>query len=111
MRDEITREEFEKLEEANRLILVRLDQLGVQMTDVQRELGGAPRADFRDPHRPSMRARLHDIESKLATDDLAREALRTARTKTWGRAHMWFLLAIASVGMVSSILKLLGVGG
>jgi hypothetical protein len=108
-----------RLDEVDR----KVDHLKVQVTDVQEkmrdvliELGGAPDAEYRDPHRKSIRTRLHDFENFVSSNTLAETVIRSAREErrqvrehAWSQRHTLAMFSIAVILMLVTLLQFFGV--
>ena len=83
-------------------IIRRLDDMAENLNDTIIEIGGVPDELGRDPHRRSIRARIHDLEvdrttAKIATSalDAAKELHRSSAEKRFTKREKLAGLAVA----------------
>lgn len=84
-----------------------LAEINGTITDVVIEVGGIPGSLGRDPKRPSLRARVHELEQAK----YAATAVNAALGMLFGRTAKVALIAFAGLGALFSGLRLLGIGG
>lgn len=103
------RSEVDSLRESQHRIEGRVTSLSELCTELEHEIGGAPRVGIRG-ERKNMRQRIHDLENDRAAAIAATAALETARavrSETWTRAQKIGLFAFAAGGFVIALLSLL----
>lgn len=99
-----------------RLTLTEISAAAKQMNgtviNILAELGEAPDYRFRGD-RPTVRDRIHKLQSESATAKIATHALEAAKAaqlQTWSRREKAGLFAFAALGAASYLLRLFGVG-
>jgi hypothetical protein len=70
---------LERLNSRQQQILVRLDDIDELLHDAVVELGGIPGKMGRDPNRPTIRARLHKLETDSTAARTAEAAILAAK--------------------------------
>jgi chromosome segregation ATPase len=86
------------------------------IADLMLEVGDAPDHKFRQPGRPNLRERVHQLESNEAAAKIAAtaasaalEAVKESKRQQWTTWQKAALFVIALVGMVLGILAAIGI--
>lgn len=105
-----------RFDEATRIVadlVRRLGDIEETVSELEKEIGGAPKASLRGPNRKTVRDRLHDLETTNEASRIAREALaqvHAANRQAWTTSQKVVVTLLAAIGAVSSVAKLFGVG-
>jgi|KBSMisStaDraftv2_1062788.scaffolds.fasta_scaffold00857_23 hypothetical protein len=105
---------FEKLREGQRELMERFRDVAETVDELEREVGGAPKVGLRNPDRPTLRDRVHYLESSAQAATIAQAALDQARDtarSAWTRREKFIAGSFAAIAALSSVLRLIGVGG
>lgn len=107
-------ERFDVLRNGQAEVMRLLRDVTETVDELEREVGGAPKVELRGADRPTLRDRVHYLESSAEAARIAQQALaqvRTANANAWTRREKALAGAFAFVAALTSVLRLIGVGG